>query len=86
MNLRESVYGVLPHKLSVLSCSCRFEGPPRRARDANRDKRRPIEFARSCRASAGDPFRCRNGGRGRRNFLCTSDWQSPLDTGIIKRV
>lgn len=54
-----------PHKLSVLSYFCRLGGPRRRVQDANHDKRHPIEFARSCRASAGDPFRCRNGGRGR---------------------
>lgn len=86
MNSRKSVYEVPPHKLSVLSCSCRFEEPLHRVRDANHDKRPPIEFARSCRASAGDLSRCRNGGRERRNFLCTLDWQFPLDTGIIKLV
>lgn len=85
-NLRESVYGAPPHKLSVLFCSYRYGGLPRQVRDAGRDKRRPIEFARSYRASAGDPSRCRNEGRGQRNFLCTLDRQSPLDTEIIKRV
>lgn len=71
---------MLPHKLSVLSYFCIFEELLRRVRDANHDKRRPIEFAGSCRVSARDPFRCRNGGRGQRNFLCTPDWQFPLDT------
>lgn len=70
-----------PHKLSVLFYFCRLGGPRRRVQDANHDKRHPIEFARSCRALAGDPFRCRNGGRGRQNFLCILDWQFPLDTG-----
>jgi len=64
-NLRKSACVAPPHKLSVLSYFCRLGGPRHRVQDANHDKRHPIEFARSCRASAGDPFRCRNGGRGR---------------------
>lgn len=79
-NLRESVYVAPPHKLSVLSYFCRFGGPRRRVQGANHDKRHPIEFVRSCQASARDPFRYRNGDRGRQNFLCIPSWQFPLDT------
>lgn len=78
---------VLPRKLSVLFYFCKFEELLRQVRDANHDKRRPIEFAESCRVSTRHPFRCRNGGRGQRNFLGTPDWQFPPGTkGTIKQV
>lgn len=82
-NLHASVYAAPLRRLSVLFYFCRPGEPRHRVPDANHGKRCPIEFVRNCRASARDPFRCRNGGRERQNFLCTPDWQFPRDTGAI---